>query len=411
LGKKCLFFTLSKKYKDLPTIWAHLFWCYYMKIDAIYEQLRHEIDTRMPLGFPETADKKAARMLAMLFTPEEARVAVHLSILGEPIEKIHKRVKKVGISISQEDLKVMLEGLLTKGAISGTPEGTKPGAYGLSQFVIGFFEAQVDHLTPEFVDLAEEYGKEEFYKEFFHPGRPQQLRTIPIEQSLTSKYYVATFDRLSEILEKAKDPIVLLNCVCKQAKDLQSQPCKLGDMRETCICTGNFAQTVLDLGIPSARQVQKDEVSALFDQWQAAGYVVQPENAQEPEIICMCCGCCCGVLTLLKQFPRPSDFVTSNYFAEVSIDRCNGCGRCVNRCQMEAISIAEQRSQVNLGRCIGCGNCVVTCARGAIELHPKTKQKRPPKTRMALLQSILLMKRGTWGSLKLLGNMILHRKM
>ncbi|HMF30466.1 MAG TPA: hypothetical protein VKK79_03585, partial [Candidatus Lokiarchaeia archaeon] len=149
-----------------------------MSEEAIYEHLRREIDSRMPLGFPETADKKAIRLLAMLFTPEEARVAGFLSVLGESLEKIHRRVTKAGIHISVEDLRVMLDGLLAKDAIFGTRGGPQTARYSLPQFAIGFYETQVDHLTPEFSVLADEYGKEAFYMEFNHPGRPRQIRTI-----------------------------------------------------------------------------------------------------------------------------------------------------------------------------------------------------------------------------------------
>jgi hypothetical protein len=38
-------------------------------------------------------------IFVLLFTPEEAKIALELSALPEPLERIHKRLKKTGITI------------------------------------------------------------------------------------------------------------------------------------------------------------------------------------------------------------------------------------------------------------------------------------------------------------------------
>ncbi|MGQ9708521.1 MAG: 4Fe-4S dicluster domain-containing protein, partial [bacterium] len=55
----------------------------------------------------------------------------------------------------------------------------------------------------------------------------------------------------------------------------------------------------------------------------------------------------------------------------VEQELCRGCGRCVETCPHEAISLkAWQRgievAQVDMQRCRGCGNCVTVCPSGAL---------------------------------------------
>ncbi len=73
----------------------------------------------------------------------------------------------------------------------------------------------------------------------------------------------------------------------------------------------------------------------------------------------------------------------SNYFAVVDPERCVACETCLDRCQMDAITIGEDDiAHVNLDRCIGCGLCVTTCTTEALSLQPKPENVRrePPAT-------------------------------
>ncbi|GAG56662.1 unnamed protein product [marine sediment metagenome] len=99
---------------------------------------------------------------------------------------------------------------------------------------------------------------------------------------------------------------------------------------------------------------------------------------------------CCGMLRALKKHPRPAEIIISNYYALVDSDLCAACETCLDRCQMEAITIGpEEVAEVNLNRCIGCGLCVTTCTTEALSLQPKPEEERrepPPKPRDAMMQ-------------------------
>ena len=122
--------------------------------------------------------------------------------------------------------------------------------------------------------------------------------------------------------------------------------------------------------------------------------VLQPENVERPHYICCCCGDCCGILTTLKRFPRPSEFYASNHRAAVDRERCNACEACADRCQLEAIAVVDGAATVDPDRCIGCGNCVVSCTVQAIRLDKKEEEALPPRSTAALYLNIAARKAG-----------------
>ena len=116
----------------------------------------------------------------------------------------------------------------------------------------------------------------------------------------------------------------------------------------------------------------------------------------------MCCGCCCGVLRSLKRDSKPARLVSSPFFVSLSTDTCKGCGACVKRCQMEAVTVNDGKAALNLGRCIGCGLCVGTCPTNSLSLVRKREQ--PPVPKNIIETSIRLGKaRGKMGITRLIG--------
>jgi ferredoxin len=58
----------------------------------------------------------------------------------------------------------------------------------------------------------------------------------------------------------------------------------------------------------------------------------------------------------------------------VNPESCNGCGECIQICQLDAKVMVDGISTVNLDRCIGCGNCVAVCPTGANRLRKKVDE-------------------------------------
>jgi len=380
--------------------------------DCPYHLLRHEIDTRTGTAFPASESELEIKILKQIFAPIEAQISIQLSALPEGIKRIHKRVTKNGIDISIHDLEELLDGLVRKGGIIYEKflfNNPKKKMYGLMQFVIGIYEMQVDKLTKELAEDTERYLQETFVYSFRDTGDHKQLRTIPVSKSIAMDRYVAHYDSIKELVKRENGPFVVINCVCKQSKDLLEEPCKLTDSRNVCITIGYSAKGSLDL-FPSAKEVTKEELFELLDEFQEIGFVLQPENCFDPKFICVCCGCCCGALSNIKRLPRPANFWISNYYAQVDLDLCNGCGMCFKRCQIEAVKIVNKKSTINLERCIGCGNCVIKCKTNAIMLLQKEKTTRPNRFHKGLYLNFFRKKRGLWGFLKMLGLYLFGQK-
>ena len=149
---------------------------------------------------------------------------------------------------------------------------------------------------------------------------------------------------------------------------------------------------------------------ALLEQAEREGMVLQPSNARDPVFICLCCGCCCGMLRAARLFPRPAEYLQSNYQAVVDRELCTECETCRSRCPMEALRSADGATDVDLDRCIGCGLCASTCPTGAVRLRAKARESVPPKSLPALYGRIMVERFGVMGAAKRIGRALLGRQ-
>jgi len=355
--------------------------------DEVYRRLQQHLD-KMPVGYPATTSGVEIRVLKNLFTPVEAEVATILSFSPEPTEVVLRRSEN--LKISPEEFIQHLDAMVTNGLIfGGKNPRTGEMTYGNVPLVLGFYELQLNRLNDTFIKDTEQYFDERFFKEEWFESIPQ-LRTIPSEQSVVInesvefRNEVAPYDDVEKLLNNAKPPYAVTECICRQVNGMKKGSCT--HSREVCLQFGAGARSWLSLG--AAREITKDEVITILRKAQDEGLVLQPNNTQKPIGICCCCGDACGILTRLKQYPRPADLVSSNFYAEVNPDLCTGCGTCSTRCQVDA-PVVDDVSKINLDRCIGCGVCVPTCPEKAIRLVKKGKEWVPPANIQALFMEIM----------------------
>jgi Na+-translocating ferredoxin:NAD+ oxidoreductase RNF subunit RnfB len=374
--------------------------------DKIYRDLQIYLD-RMPVSYPATESGVEIRILKHLFTPEEAEIAINLSMVSEPIDRIYRRSKKSGLS--REQLQEKLDNMVHKGSIYGIKRNGET-LYSNLPLAIGMYEFQVERLTEDFAKDFLQYLNGEFSSEYIKIKMPL-LRTIPVEKSIanTEKYQVSNYDQVRYLVENATGKIAVANCVCRQTKDLVGESCQKTDLRETCIMTSpDEADYYVSAGI--GRYISKDEALEILNKAQEAGLVLQPVNSERPEAICCCCGDCCGILTTIKKLPRPADQYASNYYAEVDPALCSGCQECINICNLDAPSLVDGVSVINLDRCIGCGNCVVKCEVNAIQLRKKETELSPPKTMNDMYSKRLMKKVSKLDMMKIGVKMLLKMK-
>jgi electron transport complex protein RnfB len=370
----------------------------------VYRRLQERLD-ELPVGYPATESGVELRILRRLFSPEEAEVALGLSAVPETAEKIQHRLT----GRTAEELERVLDRMVEKGSIFGGRMFARGGKkrYSRAPLVIGMYEAQVDRLTKEMQQDFDAYAREGFAATLL-TGRTKQMRTIPLNARFVPDRLVGRYDDARKLIEEGPGPWAARNCVCRQGQDLLEEPCKQTTSRRVCLTIGGAARATVASG--DGQALTREETLALLDQAERDGMVLQPSNAREPVFICFCCGCCCGMLRAAKQFPRPAEYLQSNYQAAVDAELCSECGTCHERCPMEALQAGDGATSVDLDRCIGCGVCVPTCPTDAVRLRAKAEETVPPKNLQSLYGKIMTERFGLFGAAKRIGKALLGRQ-
>jgi len=353
--------------------------------EDIYRELQIHLDEQ-PIDFPATNSGSDIRLLKYLFKPRETEIALKLSYNYQSIDDIFELCKND--DIGKAELEEILENMVKRGNIHGTKRDGK-NHYRIVPLVVGLDELQVYNLTPEYFSLLIKYMTDSQFPLKLINAKNPQLRTIPIEKSLTPEHLVANYDDVMAIIKNNRGPIVVIDCICKKGALIAGKKCQKTSRLETCIVFNDIAETWLKRGL--GRQINKQEAIEITRKNEEDGLVFQPSNAQEPEFLCACCGCCCGIFTMQKAIPNPANFWTSSYQAEVNSELCEGCGTCIDRCQVDAIKLRKSKGvvSINLKRCIGCGNCVPTCPAQAIRLIKKNKDIVIPQNNEELYNLIM----------------------
>jgi electron transport complex protein RnfB len=123
---------------------------------------------------------------------------------------------------------------------------------------------------------------------------------------------------------------------------------------------------------PGPYNIAKQEALAIFDLAEDIGLVHTVSNWTDGySFVCNCCGCCCRVLRGITEWGVENSVAQANFYSVIDPDLCLGCGTCIERCQIMAISEIDGVSVVDRKRCIGCGLCVTGCPNGVARLERK----------------------------------------
>lgn len=334
-------------------------------MNDIYKQLALHLD-KIPNGFPATESGVELKILAKLFTEEEAALACELDILPESVKSIAQRTAK-----DDQEVYTALKGMVKKGLID-LEKGKGHFAFKLIPFIVGFYERQNAHIDEEFAKLFEAYYQEALYK--MMTIKPSVHRIIPIEKTIPIHIDIMPYERASYYIEKAKSWGVL-KCICRVQKSLVGQEC--GHTIENCIVFSSrpnqFDRT------DRIRAIDKDEALRILEQADKEGLVHSANNVQHGvDYICNCCTCSCGVLRGLSQYGSLSAVARSDFFVKVDDTECTGCSVCIDRCQFKALKLIDGLCHVDINYCFGCGVCVSSCSSGALKLIKKAESEIEP---------------------------------
>ena len=352
------------------------------KIDKTYKRLRRHLN-KMPVGFPSTFSGVELRILKTMFSVDDALLALNLDYKFKTIDEIHTTQKET--NLSTDELYNRLSGMGKSGAIL-IKEINGKKVFALVPLIIGMYELQTDSLkTGYYLDIRE-YVSKIFAIEYLSTAVPQS-RIIPVEKSITPDIKPASYDEIRSLVMMTEKSICVAECICRKGKDLLGEPCSVTDRRELCLYFHEFGDTFAENNW--GREVSKEKALEILEQSQKEGLVLQPSNEQEPQFICACCGCCCGLLEMVNAMPCPANFVASNYYVENNSDSCKGCTKCVDICQMDAVQMKDNTAVIDRRKCIGCGVCVAACKVESLSLIKKQGDTIPPQTTEDLYDVIM----------------------
>ena len=332
---------------------------------------------RFPQGAPPS--ETLYKILSMLFSEREAGLVAQLPI--KPFTATQaSRILKMDLSETRQ----VLDELASR-AILADIEREGQSIYALPPPMAGFFEFSMMRLRGDIDqkvlgELFYQYMnvEEEFIRNLFVRGETQLGRVFVHEPVLSNDnaLHVLDYERASEVVRTATHRGIGV-CYCRHKMMHVGRNCDAA--MEICMTFNGTAQSLTRHGY--ARLVDVSEGMDLLQQAYEQDLVQFGENVRESvNFICNCCGCCCEAMIAARKFGMLNPVHTSNFLPVVDEAQCNGCGKCVNVCPVEAMTLVSsndahqpkmKKAKVHEDICLGCGVCVRTCSRKGLSLRSR----------------------------------------
>ena len=336
-------------------------------------------------------------VLKELFTEEQAALIGDFPLGAYSLQGLAEKLGR-----DEGELKKMLEQMSADGLIFEARDENGEPEYSVLAFEPGLVEMQAlkgkdDERTRKFLRMIKQVHEEEMalleglleqpevMKEMFKvpPGR-----IIPVEESVSADKEIASWERLSEIIEN-ESSYAVGECGCKHAAKLDGEPCKTDAPSECCVWFGKMADYLVERDY--AKRYTKVELYKLLKKCEEAGLVHFTSNRTVTNniVMCNCCKCCCLYLKTNRRIREATGvqaMETTNFLARVDEETCIGCGDCVELCSLEAMELSGDTVNINEEFCVGCGACVSTCPTESLSLV-RVSRKKPPEQTLQIVGS------------------------
>jgi Na+-translocating ferredoxin:NAD+ oxidoreductase subunit B len=330
-----------------------------------YRRLAAALDA-LPNRFPPAEDDSHLRLLAKIFTPQEADLAGGLLPDLESPAEIAARLGR-----DAREVTVLLKEMSKKGQILVGKTAQGRLGFGLMPFVVGIYEAQAGRMDAELAALFETYFKSAFGRAL--EIQPQVHRVIPVGESIPNTMEVQPFESVTEIVDRMQSWGVI-DCICRTQKALIGDPC--GHPIDVCMVFSEKPEAFSSGG--SVRPLDRIGAIDTLQRAAQAGLVhCVSNNQQDLWYICSCCTCSCGILRGMAELGIANVVARSSFVNQVDENLCAGCGECVDVCQFNALSLNGSVT-VSEVRCVGCGVCVPVCPQGALAMVRRSEEVVPP---------------------------------
>ena len=196
-------------------------------------------------------------------------------------------------------------------------------------------------------------------------------RVLPAQDTVKTEW-ILPYEDVRGILMSAKT-FRVRDCICRVEQEYLGHKCEFPV--HMCLSFSNVERS------PEEGDISREEALAILNRSEEVGLVHTVSNViKDLGYVCNCCGCCCGILRGITEYGIQSSVAYSNYYAVIDPTLCLGCGDCIERCQVSAISEMDEVSVVDRERCIGCGLCVTGCPNDVarLERKPEAERIQPP---------------------------------
>lgn len=325
-------------------------------------------------------------ILKILFSEREAGL---VSLL--PIKPFNAK-KAAGIwKMKESEARQILNDLADKGLLLDAA-GNDDVLYSMPPPMAGFFEFSLmryrnDIDQKSLSELFYQYMnvEEDFIRDLFLTGDTQVGRIYVNEEVLSNEnaLHVLDYERASEVVYNAS-AIGVGVCYCRHKMQHLRKNCDAP--LDICMTFNETADSLIRHGI--ARKVDSSEGLDLLQVARDNNLVQFGENVQEKvSFICNCCGCCCEALIAARKFGFDNPVHTTNFIPYIIEENCNGCGKCVSLCPVEAMTLisandpnkpSKKKAKLLEEICLGCGVCLNGCDKKGIELHSRKERVITP---------------------------------
>ncbi len=195
--------------------------------------------------------------------------------------------------------------------------------------------------------------------------------------------HVLDHERASEVIGTARH-MGVGTCYCRHKMEHLGRAC--GAPMTICMTFGGTADSLIRHGF--ARRVERAEGLDLLEEARAHNLVQFGENVQRGvNFICNCCGCCCEAMIAARRFGMLAPVHTTSFLPHVDDELCNGCGKCVDGCPVEAMTLVsandphrprKRRAVLDADTCLGCGVCTRVCPTKGLWLEARAQRLVTP---------------------------------
>ena len=205
-------------------------------------------------------------------------------------------------------------------------------------------------------------------------GTAHKVVDLNIEIEGAGERNVVPTDLVKQVINRSEKIFIMNFCLCRQSNKCQDYPVGKG-----CIFIGKGTDRIPP---EYGRFATPEEACDYIDECDRLGLVhiigrnkldsiwLHTGHHTNLMTICNCCPCCC-----LWNMVRDIDGGIAGTYrrmagVEVTVDKdkCIGCGICMERCFVRAITIRDGKCELDDAKCRACGRCSEECPVKAIDL-------------------------------------------